>query len=365
MAGIEPGAIIETPSPVSCIDIVDSVVVLGCEDGSVRRYDLPATKVQKALIGEGQSVSWIRFCSVKGKEHYIWLATGMEILQYNFALQHGEELMTGTILRTKDATARISVPPETEDDEINEIALKKDHLVFTTDSGRIGCVELSSNTVTFCRQMHRNIALPIAFVPSRPTEICSGGYDNTLLHFDVRTGTLLSHFDISPPLPQGENTPGISLSPPFALGLAINSDDIVACSTATGHVWLGYGGSKKASSTQGKRKSRKWNGLKSSDGSWLLAGNGPIVAVVFNPANDAQLITLSLHGNISSFEIPDSTAEQPSSQPQWTVPPRKMIKAATLVVSSTGILSCGVTANNRGVLELWDFLSAQGSNPDR
>ena len=79
MADPEFKAIVETPSPVSCMDAVDSVVVLGCEDGSVRRFDLPETKVQKALIGGGRSISWIRFSSARGEGNRVWLATGMEV----------------------------------------------------------------------------------------------------------------------------------------------------------------------------------------------------------------------------------------------------------------------------------------------
>jgi len=93
------------------------------------------------------------------------------------------------------------------------------------------------------------------------------------------SGQAISHLLCLAPDAQGDEAAAISLSPPFALGIAINSDDIIACGIATGHVWLGHGGSKKAASTQGKRKSRKWNGLKASDGKWLKAGNGPIVAV--------------------------------------------------------------------------------------
>jgi len=82
---------------------------------------------------------------------------------------------------------------------------------------------------------------------------------------------------------------------------------------------MGYGGSKKASSAQGKRKSRKWNGLNAADGRWLKAGNGPIVAVAFHPTDETHLMTLSLHGNISCFEVPCAAGEPSSSQPKWTV----------------------------------------------
>jgi hypothetical protein len=57
----------------------ESALILGSEDGTVRRYILPDTKVKKALIGLANNVSWIRFSSVKGKEEYVWLATGMSV----------------------------------------------------------------------------------------------------------------------------------------------------------------------------------------------------------------------------------------------------------------------------------------------
>lgn len=120
--------------------------------------------------------------------------------------------------------------------------------------------------------------------------VCSGGYDNALLHFDARTKSLLSHLDlgfsflsfgshshpiVAPPADGEESS--ISLSPPFILSLSISPSDTIAASTASGHIWIGRGGSKEKS--QGKRKSRKWNGLKSTEGQWIRVGNGPIVAV--------------------------------------------------------------------------------------
>jgi len=72
------GLNVETPSPVSCMATRESALILGSEDGTVRRYTLPDTKVKKALLGLANNVSWIRF-SVKGKEEHVWLATGMSV----------------------------------------------------------------------------------------------------------------------------------------------------------------------------------------------------------------------------------------------------------------------------------------------
>ena len=36
----------------------------------------------------------------------------------------------------------------------------------------------------------------VKFVPNRPSEILSAGYDSALLHFDITQGSVLSRFDI-------------------------------------------------------------------------------------------------------------------------------------------------------------------------
>jgi hypothetical protein len=83
----------------------------------------------------------------------------------------------------------------------------------------------------------------------------------------------------APPTVENDDTQGISLSPPFALSITVSQDGVIACSTASGHVWLGFGASKRINAQQGKRKSRKWDGLKSTEGVWQKIANGPIVAM--------------------------------------------------------------------------------------
>jgi len=36
----------------------------------------------------------------------------------------------------------------------------------------------------------------VRFVPNRPSELLSAGYDSALLHFDITQGSVLSRFDI-------------------------------------------------------------------------------------------------------------------------------------------------------------------------
>lgn len=193
----------------------------------------------------------------------------------------------------------------------------------------------------------------LLFLDARLSVLCSGGYDNTLLHFDARTGSLLSHIDLAPKMDEDSETASISLSPPFALSIAVSPNDMIACSTASGHIWMGYGGSKR-SEPNGKRKSRKWNGLKTDEGLWFRAGNGPIVAVKFHSRNESLLLALSLHGTLSCFETPRNYNDARPSEAKWSHESKKMVKATTMVTAERGVLRCGVTADRKGILELVD-----------
>ncbi|KAG8781450.1 hypothetical protein FRC16_002850, partial [Serendipita sp. 398] len=151
---------------------------------------------------------------------------------------------------------------------------------------------------------------------------------------------------------EGSETSSLSLSPPFALSIAISSTDIIACSTASGHIWVGYGGSRGLPASQGKRKSRKWDGLKTEFGLWIQAGNGPIVGVAFLPQNERMLVSLSLGGELTCFEIPDVWSPRAEATKQWNVPAKRIVKATTIVAENNCVLICGVSSKARGIMEL-------------
>jgi hypothetical protein len=75
--------VIAVPSPVSCIDArtVDKglVLLVGTEDGTIRRYASPSYKVTKALRGLFKGVSWLRFSTLKNEEDCFWVSSGMEV----------------------------------------------------------------------------------------------------------------------------------------------------------------------------------------------------------------------------------------------------------------------------------------------
>ena len=127
------------------------------------------------------------------------------------------------------------------------------------------------------------------FVPNRPGEILSAGYDSTLLHFDITQGSVLSRFDIGRGVITRRNSlliqfpaglppsNGVSLSPPFVHSIAFSEHGAVATGTADGRVWVGRGGDKSIASN--KKRSRKWEGLREDEGNWVSVAEGPVVSV--------------------------------------------------------------------------------------
>jgi len=70
---------------------------------------------------------------------------------------------------------------------------------------------------------------------------------------------------------------GVSLSPPFVHSIAFSEHGTIIASTADGRVWVGVGGDKSNASK--KRRSRKWEGLREDEGSWINVAEGPVVSV--------------------------------------------------------------------------------------
>lgn len=86
----------------------------------------------------------------------------------------------------------------------------------------------------------------------------------------------LNSFHIVAPPPSD----GVSLAPPFVQSISLSASGTIAASTADGRVWLGHGGEKKVLPAGSKKKrSRKWEGLKSDEGVWVKVAEGPIVSV--------------------------------------------------------------------------------------
>ncbi|SRR5258706_1782501 len=96
--------------------------------------------------------------------------------------------------------------------------------------------------------------------------------------FLYHTKRSTSEICTAPPIPSPDLNEVTSLSPPFALAISISSTGVIACATASGHVYIGYGGCKITNSTK-RKKARNWKGLKSDESIWFKAAEGAVVSV--------------------------------------------------------------------------------------
>ncbi|OSD08594.1 WD40 repeat-like protein [Trametes coccinea BRFM310] len=340
-----PHATIQVPSAVSALSFSpQEVLCVGSDDGSVRWYNLPSTKVSRAIKSLGDEISSIVWSQPK-KDHptSVWVASGPKLFAFPAETQK-------MIVSAADASCSLLVG-EDDEDVLNELSISENGrlLAFGSDSGSVGTIEIPTQKVSRMRASHTTVCGSVKFIPDRPSELLSGGYDSALLHFDIGQGNILSRLDISAPPP----TQGVSLSPPFVLSVSISPLGLLAASTADGRVWLGGGGEKRPNSSQGnkKKRSRKWEGLKEDEGFWMQVADGPVVSTVFRDAE--RLVTCSLLGAIAEYKI--------SRNPEGTLQPEKTWSSSTLHLEKVDAMAAtqawlvvgGFAKDGKGVVEVW------------
>ncbi|KAJ7741586.1 WD40-repeat-containing domain protein [Mycena maculata] len=337
--------ILNTPSPISSIAFAHSGhLFAGSDDGSLRVYDLSSFKVCRAISGLPTEVSSITCFKRPGSDlRDVWLACGHQA--YSFKMDSPKLVQTAA-----DATATIELCDK--EDVLNELALSpgKTHLAFSTDSGSVGVVDLSTTTISRMKTSHSSICGIVRFIPDRPREIVSGGYDSCLLHFDFMQGTVLSRRDI-PPFPI---TDGMSLSPPFIMSAAMGATGVMAAGTADGRLWLGCGGEKGSQTKATKKKrSRKWDGFNLENEVLERVAEGPIVAMAFS---DPSTLTLStLLGNVMQYRLirQETTAQLVKI---WEGNTGNISKVNTLIIDERRVVIAGLSENAKGVVEIWDLI---------
>ena len=96
------------------------------------------------------------------------------------------------------------------------INARGDRLAYCLDSGVVGVIDLSNNKVVRMKKCHDSVSHTtnpspllaairltcaqvcgsVKFIPDRPSELVSGGYDSAVLHFDFLQASLLSRDDL-------------------------------------------------------------------------------------------------------------------------------------------------------------------------
>ncbi|OCH93408.1 WD40 repeat-like protein [Obba rivulosa] len=331
---------IAVPSAVVCLSLSPSASLwVGADDGTVRLYDLPSPRVTKAIKSLGNEISSVvSSYNADGSAGTIWVAAGRQAVEFHLNTHK-------LVLSAEDAISRIELG-EDDEDVLNELRLSDNgkYIAFSTDAGTAGIVELSTQQISRMKTRHTSICATVRFIPGRPSEIVSGGYDSAILHFDFNQGSLLSRYDVSSAPPES----GIALSPPFIQCSAMSPSGVYAAGTADGRIWLGGGGEKTPANR--KKRSRKWEGLRTEEGLWIQAANGPVVAIAFS---GATLLACTLLGTIIAFTMTRSEADRLQADQIWTAASKNVAKVNAMAVSAHWLVLGGYRKDSKGVIETW------------
>ncbi|KAG2361955.1 WD40-repeat-containing domain protein [Suillus spraguei] len=324
------------------------------DDGSVRIYNQETLKIVKAIRGLEEVSSVVCMAHNAGGLGDVWVASNRHALRFSMDTEK-------MILAKADATLTLELGVD-KDDMLNELSLnqKNSQLAFCLDSGTVGVVDLSTKQVSRMKTSHDNICGTVKFIPDRPSELVSGGYDSRLLHHDFHQRTILSRFDLgTAPLTESS---GVSMSPPFILSSAVSPSGILAAGTADGRVWIGTGGEKMSGVSYGasvKKKRRKWEGLKQDEAFATDVGHGPITALTF--IGPRTLFISTLMGKVSLHEISGPTADGKLDISQkWTNATTNVNKVNTIIATGSLIIIGGLNERGGGVIEVWEKGSKSG-----
>ncbi|KAF4576701.1 hypothetical protein EYR36_000703 [Pleurotus pulmonarius] len=334
------------PGQVTCLTLgAGGHIYAGSSDGFVRVYDSTSLKVVKAIQGLADEVASIVCCSRPDQAlDNIFISVGCRIMSFGFPSESQK-----LIQKTSDALMCINVGED--DDVLNELSLSgnNDRLAFCCDSGTVGIVDLASKVVSTMKAKHSSICGCVKFIPNRPSELFSAGYDHALYHFDFSQRKLLSVYNISP----SAAASGMTLSPPFVMSTAISSTGMFVAGTADGRLLLGYGGEKGSAHARSKR-SKKWDGLKADYIIELKHAEGPIVAVSF--VGDSYLLACTLMGSITRLDIQRDDKGGVKLETEWTIETKDIEKVNSLVVvpDGTRIILGGLDKKGGGIIEIWN-----------
>ncbi|KAL5529677.1 hypothetical protein ACEPAG_5662 [Sanghuangporus baumii] len=372
----------------ACVFSTDAKhLAVGSDDGSVRLYKPPESKVRKAVRGLGISISSILFCGTGDDEDKldIWIASGKSIYRFDLGSSESTNKM---ILTRSDAPLAKDVGQDDED-VINQIALSANHayLACTTDIGGVYVLDTSSSSIEVSKMKtsHESIAWTASFIPDRPSELLTGGYDCALLLHDFKLRTRLARFDI---VPSPALAPGISSLPPFITALALSSQGAVAAGTADGRIWIGLGGMKSTQSESSKKnkakvkRNRKWGGLNEEEGLFVKIGESLIAGLQFITSD--TLLSCTVSGKLELHRLTSNLSSSSNSR-RGDVPPGGLqticsaqpscVKVDVLTSTAHTLVDnqepkfvatfaiAGLHADKkRGAVELWHLRTCQSSD---
>ncbi|KAF9532220.1 WD40-repeat-containing domain protein [Crepidotus variabilis] len=333
---------LHTPAQISCLAFGHAGhLFVGSSDATLRVYDMSTLKVLKGICGLEGEVSSIVCLKRPGSDlRDAWIAHGQKVSKFKLDSPK-------MIQDTGDALSNLKVTDEL-DDVVNELALNgnKSHLAFTLDSGVIGIIALADCSIQKLTIKHDGICGSVGFIPDRPRELVSGGYDTYLIHQDFVQGKESSRRQIDAHVEEG----GMGLSPPFITSMTLSSASVIAAGTADGRLLLGFG-AERGFSAQTK-KAKKWDGLDPQNSLLIKIAEGPIVALTF--AEPRRLITSTLMGVITHFNlIYDQAKGSVVLQQTFRNESVGLVKVNTLLADDKRLVVGGFDSDGKGVLQIW------------
>ncbi|KAI6099904.1 WD40-repeat-containing domain protein [Pisolithus croceorrhizus] len=333
------------PAQVTCLAAGGAgQLLVGSDDGSVRVYDLSSFKVTKAIRGLASvsSVSWQSQSA--SQRDCLWLASGRSVIAFTM---NTDKL----VLTVSDAHLKLDVGSD-DNDAVNELTMNKngDQVAFCLDSGVVGVINLCNNEVSQMRNGHDSVCGSVRFVPNRPGELVTGGYDSALLHFDVLQGRLLSRDDLRAIAPSS----GLAMSPPFILSLGISPSGVLAAGTADGRIYVGTSGEISGDAGGARRnRRRKWEGLRSDGRILVEVAQGPVTALAFT--SPREFLTCSLLGSVSSHGICGPVGNTGLTvRSVWNRNVEDIFKVNAMVVCGNLLVLGGFQKDGTGIIEIWE-----------
>ncbi|KAI9509339.1 WD40 repeat-like protein [Russula earlei] len=312
-----PTLALQIPAQVSTLTYTQNgMLILGSADGSIRLYRPPDTKVVRAIRGLDSEVSSVAAVTpTTGTFGHIWVACGC--------------LVSSVVEAPPGACQRGDTQCSGHSDVTNEISVSENEktLAFSMDSGAVGVVDLVTNNIRRMETQHNSICAVVRFIPDRPSELVSGGYDSTLLHFDFGQRTILSRREFTS-LPQSSD---VSLSPPFTAvyGLVLGDDKRLSV-----------------------KRTRKWGGLREDMSLSKKIADGPIVAVAF--LDPSVIVTSTLLGVISRHTLStEGSTEDWRLESTRVAQTPSIAKVNALAVHDRSVVVGGFQADGTGTAEVY------------
>lgn len=229
------------------------LLLSGGEDGYLCFTDLKERRCLGRLrANEGDAIPSV--CCSPTEEHSAFAAAGSSVLRLDLRKSLGEEAVLDTF--------------NVNSDEVNSIAVDATStwLAAGDDSGEVQVISLAQyktpgrpNFKTL-RRGHTNICSAVAFRPSRPSELLSGGLDCRMVRWDFTRLRQLTAFDMNAGAMAASN--GQFCNPPMINSLSVCSEpdiefpSLIAAARGDGCVAL-YNADHRpaapAASTKGKK----------------------------------------------------------------------------------------------------------------